>query len=101
MTAHRPKVPDESPGDVIAAYADGTIILDDGITTWNPRRAEEFMAKRNTSRPSMEEIDCLSRILRKARHRNVADAVLKGFMWACWPDWYKEASDEFLRERSA
>jgi hypothetical protein len=25
-TAHRPKAPDESPGDVIAAYADGTII---------------------------------------------------------------------------
>jgi hypothetical protein len=37
--------PDESPGDVIAAYPDGTIILDDGITTWNPRRAAKFLAE--------------------------------------------------------
>ena len=34
--------PDESPGDVIAAESDGTIILDDGITTWNPLRAARF-----------------------------------------------------------
>src|SRR4051794_21490463 len=31
--------PDISPGDVIAAKPDGTITLDDGITTWNPSRA--------------------------------------------------------------
>lgn len=34
-------VPDLSPGDVIASYSDGTIVLDDGITTWNPERALE------------------------------------------------------------
>lgn len=33
------KYPDDSPGDVIAAESDGTITLDDGITTWNPLRA--------------------------------------------------------------
>ncbi len=31
--------PDSSPGDVIAWKADGTITLDDAITTWNPLRA--------------------------------------------------------------
>ena len=30
--------PDDSPGDVIHAEADGTITLDDGIVTWNPKR---------------------------------------------------------------
>ena len=35
--------PDDSTGDVIAAYDDGTIILDDSITTWNPLRALKFM----------------------------------------------------------
>jgi hypothetical protein len=36
--------PDNSPGDVIAAYADGTIVLDDSVTTWNPLRALAFVA---------------------------------------------------------
>lgn len=31
--------PDESPGDVIAWEPDGSIVLDDGVTTWNPLRA--------------------------------------------------------------
>jgi hypothetical protein len=35
--------PDISPGDVIAAEPDGTITLDDGITTWNPARATAFL----------------------------------------------------------
>jgi len=39
-----------------------------------------------SERPTMTELDCLSRILRKATHRNVADALLKGFMCACWPE---------------
>ena len=38
--------PDHSPGDVIAAELDGTIILDDGITTWNPLRSGEFFNAR-------------------------------------------------------
>ena len=38
------RYPDESPGDVIHAEADGTITLDDGITTWNPLRALEWFA---------------------------------------------------------
>lgn len=35
---------DVSPGDVIAAYADGSIVLDDGITTYHPLRACAFLA---------------------------------------------------------
>jgi hypothetical protein len=38
-------IPDYSPGDVIAAYEDGTIVLDDGLTTWNPERAKKFLRK--------------------------------------------------------
>ena len=38
--------PDDSPGDVIAAYSDGTIVLDDGITTWNPLRALVWIERR-------------------------------------------------------
>jgi hypothetical protein len=41
-----------------------------------------------SNEPTMGELNCLWRILRKATHRNVADALLKGFMWACWPEWY-------------
>jgi hypothetical protein len=37
------RYPDDSPGDVIAAYPDGTIIMDDGVTTWNPLRALDFV----------------------------------------------------------
>lgn len=36
-------VRDWSIGDVIAAWTDGTIVLDDGITTWNDARAGEFL----------------------------------------------------------
>jgi len=38
--------PDDSPGDVISADPDGTIVLDDGITTWNPKRASAWFAER-------------------------------------------------------
>lgn len=40
------RYPDTSPGDVIDADVDGTIILDDGIVTWNPLRALTFLAER-------------------------------------------------------
>jgi hypothetical protein len=36
------RYPDDSPGDVISASTDGTIVLDDGITTWDPIRATEY-----------------------------------------------------------
>jgi hypothetical protein len=38
--------PDDSPGDVIHALSDGTITLDDGITTWNPLRALAWIERR-------------------------------------------------------
>ena len=42
--------PDDSPGDVIHAEYDGTITLDDGVTTWNPLRALEWFEKRAARR---------------------------------------------------
>jgi hypothetical protein len=39
------KIPDTSPGYVIASYPDGTIVLDDGITTWNPERACKYLTQ--------------------------------------------------------
>jgi len=42
--------PDFSPGDVISAEKDGTIVLDDGITTWNPTRACEFLLAKERER---------------------------------------------------
>ena len=50
------------------------------------------------SEPTMGELNCLSRILRKATHRNVADALLKGFMWAIWPEWYERNKWECYKE---
>jgi hypothetical protein len=38
--------PDDSPGDVIHATSDGMIVLDDGITTWNPIRALDWIERR-------------------------------------------------------
>jgi len=34
---------DLSPGDVIYAYEDGTIVLDDGITTYNRVKADQWL----------------------------------------------------------
>jgi hypothetical protein len=39
---------DLCPGDVIAAYVDGTVVLDDGISIWNPLRALAFLHKGGT-----------------------------------------------------
>lgn len=50
-------------------------------------------------RPTMGELNCLSRILRKAVHRSVADALLKGFMWACWPEWYEKNKWEYYETK--
>lgn len=38
------RYPDATVGTVVAAYADGSIVLDDGLMTWNPLRALEFVA---------------------------------------------------------
>jgi hypothetical protein len=46
--------PDFSPGDVISAEKDGTIVLDDGITTWNPTRACEFLLQAETAKLQAE-----------------------------------------------
>lgn len=49
--------PDESPGDVIAAMSDGTITLDDGITTWNPLRALRWMALKSALAARLAQAD--------------------------------------------
>lgn len=41
---------DWSPGDVIHAYEDGTIVLDDSITTYNPARAVDYFLRRAQKR---------------------------------------------------
>lgn len=46
---------DISPGDVIAAYPDGTVVLDDGITTFNPASAYQFFMAQN-DRESAEAV---------------------------------------------
>lgn len=43
MTVDKQREPDWSPGDVIAADAEGNILLDDGVWTWNPERAHTFL----------------------------------------------------------
>jgi hypothetical protein len=49
--------PDFSPGEVISAEVDGTIVLDDGITTWNPTQACEFLlAAQKAQTAAMREV---------------------------------------------
>jgi hypothetical protein len=43
------RYPDDSPGGVVHAESDGTIVLDDGVTTWNPLRALDWFARRHDS----------------------------------------------------
>jgi len=52
-----------------------------------------------SDRPTMRELDCLSRILNKATHRKVADALMKGFLWACWPEWYERNKWEYYESK--
>jgi len=40
---------DWTPGDVISAYEDGFIVLDDGTIVYNPIRAREFLKTTNES----------------------------------------------------
>lgn len=39
------RYPEDTIGDVIAAWKDGTVMLDDSLEIWNPLRALEFVAK--------------------------------------------------------
>lgn len=48
---------DLSAGDVIAAHPDGTIVLDDGITTHNTERAAAFLAAQPTDELRYAVID--------------------------------------------
>lgn len=70
--------PDISPGDVIAAEPDGTIILDDGITTWNPARATAFLLANEKRRAEAAEKQ-LGEVRRLVeRHQAELDAAALG-----------------------
>lgn len=49
--------------------------------------------------PTLTELRVLRGILGKSQHRNVADAMLKGFMWAAWPEWYDYYIDLAQRQQ--
>lgn len=69
--------PDISPGDVIAAEPDGTIVLDDGITTWNPSRATGFLIAYERQRAAKAEAQ-----LAKVRElRDELDAKARDRRW--------------------
>jgi hypothetical protein len=42
-------IDDLSPGDVVYAYEDGTIIFDDGLTSYNKVKAERWLKEHNES----------------------------------------------------
>lgn len=64
-------MPDDSPGDVIGAEPDGTIILDDGITTWNPARATAFLLAAKDERiAELETVRDAALAYHSAEHRD-------------------------------
>ncbi|HYH54814.1 MAG TPA: hypothetical protein VD761_11860 [Solirubrobacterales bacterium] len=72
--------PDISPGDVIAAEPDGTITLDDGITTWNPARACAFLTQQALAKGAEEERERLRATLVPLldRHREMLEEFRQG-----------------------
>lgn len=50
--------------------------------------------------PTMAEINMLRTILAKAEHPGVADSMLKGFLWAVWPEWYDLYAEAMRRPGS-
>lgn len=59
---------DVSPGDVIAAWEDGTIMLDDGVTTYNPLRALRFFVRR--SEELAQEVTALRLEVERIKYRH-------------------------------
>ena len=78
------RYPDDSPGDVIAAEPDGTIILDDSITTWNPIRALAFVAAR------AEAAEAENKKLREALEWLASDEA-----WEVTPQYQKDGRYRF------
>jgi hypothetical protein len=73
--------PDTSPGDVIAAYPDGVIVLDDGITTWNPTRAVAFLladSERRANRAGAALREAREELERRAEEAEVEAAQYTG-----------------------
>ena len=85
------QVMDDSPGDVIAAYPDGTIVLDDGITTWAPQRALAFLQaevnRLQTLLNSPEVNDFIAGVMIEAAHQRER--------WGGWHDAGKAPEDWF------
>lgn len=49
--------------------------------------------------PTLDELDCLQRILHRAKHRQVADRMLAAFLWSTWPEWYDYFYEETKRQK--
>lgn len=49
--------------------------------------------------PTMTELRVLRGILRKAQHPSVAEGMLKGFMWAVWPEWYDRWKNDLAQRQ--
>jgi hypothetical protein len=81
------RYPDDSPGDVIQAQSDGTITLDDGITTWNPLKALAwFKAELEQAKA---EVVRLSRNL-VATHEHLEQAERERDEWKEKSAWYEK-----------
>ena len=68
------RYPDDSAGDVIAADVDGTIVLDDAITTWNPLRALAF------KQAEMDRLRAAAVHLVDCYHRESEDALINAII---------------------
>jgi transposase-like protein/phosphohistidine swiveling domain-containing protein len=65
---------DISPGDVIAATPDGTIVLDDGITTFNPERAYQWLKENGRD----EEAAILAGRMSRGAHKEARSSLSIG-----------------------
>ena len=77
------RYPDDSAGDVIAADVDGTIVLDDAITTWNPLRALAFKQAEMDRLRAAAEMDRLRAAavhLVDCYHRESEDALINAII---------------------
>lgn len=45
LTWSQGRYPDDSAGQIIEAYPDGNILLDSGLTAWDPIRAVHHLSK--------------------------------------------------------
>jgi predicted RNA-binding Zn-ribbon protein involved in translation (DUF1610 family) len=84
--------PDISPGDVIAAEPDGAIVLDDGITTWNPARAVAFLLADETRRADKLQARVEELEGQQEAREQVADSGRRHDL-KCWPPYFNDVRE--------